>query len=96
MDLYLDWATSSYNPSQPDSGGKARVGRVSNVILHQVPPEPVGEVEEAVIKGYKDVRDEGGHLRQNPALHFGPGLTNDHRRLPFVIAILQFSHHNIT
>ena len=73
---YLDGPLCLDNTSQPDSGSKLRVGRVANIILHQISSQPVREIEESVIKGDKDVSDEGGHLWQNPTLHFSPGLAN--------------------
>ena len=85
---HLDRASSTHNPSQPDSGCKFRVGRVADIILHQIPPQPVGEVEEAAIKGDKNVSNKGGHLWQDPTLHLGPGLANHHCCLPFVFCVL--------
>lgn len=68
----------SNDASKPNPRCKAWVGRIADVILHQVPPEPVGEVEPLVIKRDEDVGDEGGHFGQDPPLHLGPGLLDDY------------------
>lgn len=60
---YHDGTPSLDHTPKPDPGSKFGVGRVANIILHQVASQPIGEVEELVIKGDKDVCDEGWHFR---------------------------------
>lgn len=83
----LDFALRGcHNAPQPDPGGKLGVGGVTNVVLDQIPSQPVGEVQPVIVKGDKDVGDEGGNLRQDPVVNLGPRLLDDDRRLPLVIA----------
>ena len=85
----LDGAPCSNYTTQPDAGGEFGVGRVRDVVLHKVSPQPVGEVQEMVIKGDENISDQRRDLRQDPPLHLGPGLPDHHRGLPFLAGILQ-------
>ena len=52
---------------------------IRDVVLPDVPVDPVGEVQEPVVHADDDVGDDPGHVGQDPPLHLRKGLKNAKR-----------------
>ena len=85
---HLDRCARMRNTTQPQAGHESGMGRVPDVVLGQVTPQPVDNVQEAVIQGQQDVCDQGRDLWQNPTLHLQPGLVKYNGSFPSPILSL--------